>query len=82
MAGFRKTIDVSMWGAFYGLRAAVNRMLATGRGGAAVIVSSPHAEIAFPNCMAYNMAKAALDQMMRTAATELLPSNVTTAFGP
>ena len=26
MAGFRKTIDVSMWGAFYGLRASVNRM--------------------------------------------------------
>jgi glucose 1-dehydrogenase len=76
MAGFRKTIDVSMWGAFYGLRAAVNRMLAAGRGGAAVIVSSPHAEIAFPNCMAYNMAKAGLDQMMRTAATELLPRKI------
>jgi glucose 1-dehydrogenase len=76
MAGFRKTIDVSMWGAFYGLRASVNRMLASGRGGAAVIVSSPHAEIAFPNCMAYNMAKAALDQMMRTAATELLPHKI------
>jgi glucose 1-dehydrogenase len=76
MVGFRKTIDVSMWGAFYGLRASVNRMLDSGRGGAAVIVSSPHAEIAFPNCMAYNMAKAALDQMMRTAATELLPHKI------
>ncbi len=76
MAGFRKTIDVSMWGAFYGLRVSVNRMLAAGRGGAAVIVSSPHSEIAFPNCMAYNMAKAALDQMMRTAATELLPHKI------
>src|SRR5439155_22091198 len=76
MAGFRKTIDVSMWGAFYGLRSSVNRMLAAGRGGAAVIVSSPHAEIAFPNCMAYNMAKAALDQMMRTAAAELLPHKI------
>jgi glucose 1-dehydrogenase len=76
MAGFRKTIDVSMWGAYYGLRASVNKMLAGKRGGAAVIVSSPHAEIAFPNCMAYNMAKAALDQMMRTAATELLPHKI------
>ena len=41
-----------------------------------MIVSSPHAQIAFPNAMAYNMAKAAIDQMMRTAATELLPHRV------
>ncbi|OWK43827.1 SDR family NAD(P)-dependent oxidoreductase [Fimbriiglobus ruber] len=76
MAGFRKTIDVSMWGAYYGLRAACARMIEQGEGGAAVIVSSPHAQIAFPNCMAYNMAKAALDQMMRTAAVELLPHKI------
>ncbi len=76
MAGFRKTIDVSMWGAFYCLRAATNRMLAQGDGGTAVIVSSPHGQIAFPNCMAYNMAKAALDMMMKTAATELLPHRI------
>ena len=76
MAGFRKTIDVSMWGAYYGLRAVSNRMLAQGDGGAAVIVSSPHGQIAFPNCMAYNMAKAALDMMAKTAATELLSHKI------
>ena len=76
MAGFRKTIDVSMWGAYYCLRAVSNRMLAQGTGGAAVIVSSPHGRIAFPNCMAYNMAKAALDMMMKTAATELLSHKI------
>jgi glucose 1-dehydrogenase len=76
MAGFRKTIDVSMWGAFYGLRAACARMIEQKQGGSAVIVSSPHAQIAFPQCMAYNMAKAALDSMMRTAATELLPHKI------
>jgi glucose 1-dehydrogenase len=76
MVGFRKTIEVSMWGAFYGLRAACQQMIKQGTGGAAVIVSSPHAQIAFPNCMAYNMAKAALDQMMRTAAAELLPHKI------
>jgi glucose 1-dehydrogenase len=76
MAGFRKTIDVSMWGAYYGLRATCARMIEQKQGGSAVIVSSPHAQIAFPNCMAYNMAKAALDQMMRTAATELLPHRI------
>jgi len=76
MAGFRKTFDVSMWGAFYVLRAACRQMVAQGQGGRVVIVSSPHAQIAFPNCMAYNMAKAALDQMMRTAAVELLPHRI------
>lgn len=74
--GFRKTIEVSMWGAFYCLRAACNQMVTQGEGGSVVIVSSPHAQIAFPNAMAYNMAKAALDQMMRTAATELLPHRI------
>jgi glucose 1-dehydrogenase len=76
MAGFRKTIDVSMWGAFYCLRATCARMIEQKQGGSAVIVSSPHAQIAFPLCMAYNMAKAALDQMMRTAAAELLPHKI------
>ncbi len=76
MAGFRKTIDISMWGAYYGLRATCARMIEQKQGGSVVIVSSPHAQIAFPNCMAYNMAKAALDQMMRTAATELLQHRI------
>jgi glucose 1-dehydrogenase len=76
MAGFRKTIDVTMWGAYYALRACCNQMVKQGQGGSAVIVSSPHAQIAFPLCMAYNMAKAALDQMMRTAAAELLPHKI------
>ena len=76
MAGFRKTIDVSMWGAYYSLRASANAMIERGEGGSAVIISSPHANIAFPNCMAYNMAKAALDQMARTAALELLAHRI------
>jgi glucose 1-dehydrogenase len=76
MAGFRRTIDVSLWGSFYALRAAANQMIRQGEGGSAVIVSSPHAVIAFPSCMAYNMAKAAQDQMARTAAMELLPHKI------
>lgn len=76
MAGFRKTVDVSLWGSFYSLRAAANQMLRQRRGGAVVIVSSPHAHVAFPNCMAYNMAKAAQDQMARSASIELFASQV------
>lgn len=69
--GFRKTIDVSMWGAFYGVRAAAQRMVAQKSGGVITVVSSPHAKIAIPTAMAYNMAKAAIDHMARTAAIEL-----------
>jgi glucose 1-dehydrogenase len=72
MEGFRRTIDVSMWGAFYGVRAAAQQMVRQGRGGAITVVSSPHSLIPFPTAMAYNMAKAAIDHMARTAAIELI----------
>ncbi len=71
MAGFRKTIDVSMWGAFYGVRASAQKMVAQGKGGSIIVVSSPHGKIPIPTAMAYNMAKAAIDHMARTAAIEL-----------
>lgn len=74
--GFRRTIDVCMWGAFYGVRAAALKMVAQGQGGAMAVISSPHAVIAIPTAMAYNMAKAAIDHMARTAAIELAPHRI------
>ena len=71
MAGFRRTIDVTMWGAFHGLRAAARQMIQQAQGGNLVVISSVHAVEAIPTSMAYNMAKAAIDQMARTAALEL-----------
>lgn len=71
MKGFRRTIDVTMWGAFYGLRASSIQMVQQGHGGSIVIISSPHAKLAIPTAMAYNMSKAAIDHMARTAAIEL-----------
>ncbi|MFV0442486.1 MAG: SDR family NAD(P)-dependent oxidoreductase [Planctomycetaceae bacterium] len=76
MAGFKRTIDVSMWGAFFGVRAAAQQMVKQGQGGAIVVVSSPHAVIPIPTAMAYNMAKAAIDHMARTAAIELAPERI------
>ncbi|HEY2894290.1 MAG TPA: SDR family oxidoreductase [Pirellulales bacterium] len=74
--GFRRTVDVTMWGAFHLLHAATRQMMAQAAagnppGGSIVIVSSPHAYVAIPRSMAYNMSKAAIDQMARTAAIEL-----------
>lgn len=76
LAGFERTINVTMWGAFNGLRAAARQMDRQGEGGSIVIVSSPHAVIAIPTAMAYNMAKAAIDHMARTAAIELAPKRI------
>jgi len=76
MEGFRRTIDVSMWGAFYGTRAAAQQMVKQGQGGSIVVVSSPHGVIPIPTAMAYNMSKAAIDHMARTAAIELVKHRV------
>lgn len=71
MDGFRRTVDVTMWGAFYLTRAATRQMIAQGDGGIITLVSSPHAFIPAPKAMAYNMSKAALEHMARTAAIEV-----------
>jgi glucose 1-dehydrogenase len=76
LVGFRRTIDVTMWGAFYGLRASSRQMVTQGKGGSIAIVSSPHAVIPIPTAMAYNMAKAAIDHMSRTAAIELVSHKI------
>jgi len=76
LSKFQRTLDVTMWGAFYTLRAAARQMIAQGRGGSAVVISSPHAYTPVPNSMAYNMAKAAVDQMARTAAIELIEHRI------
>jgi glucose 1-dehydrogenase len=47
-------------------------MIAQGGGGSIVLIGSPHAVVAVPLAMAYNMAKAAVDHMARTAAIELV----------
>jgi glucose 1-dehydrogenase len=71
LEGFERTIQVSMWGAFYLVRAAAHQMIDQQRGGNVICISSPHAHLAMPGAMAYNMAKAAVDQLARTAAVEL-----------
>lgn len=76
MAGFEKTVQITMWGAFYLLRAASRQMIASKTKGSIVIVSSPHSWRPIPGAMAYNMSKAAIDQMARTAATELCEKRI------
>ncbi len=76
LAGFRRTVDVTMWGAFHLLHVAARRMIAQSAGGAILFISSPHAYIPVPRAMAYNLSKAATDQMARTAAIELVEHRI------
>ena len=52
MEGFKRTINVSMWGAFYGVRASAQQMVQQGQGGSIVVISSPHGVLAIPTAMA------------------------------
>ncbi len=76
MEGFRRTVNVTMWGAFHLVRSAARHMVERGAGGSIVVISSPHAYTPVPKAMAYNMSKAAIDHMAKTAATELLEHKV------
>src|SRR4029078_2677693 len=73
---FRRTVDITMWGAFNLFRAAARQLVTQGQGGSLIGISSPHAFVPVPTSMAYNMAKAALDQMARTAAIELISHRI------
>lgn len=76
LSGFERTVNVTMWGAFNLLWAAARRMITQGEGGSIVLISSPHAYVPVPRAMAYNMSKAACDQMARTAALELVDHRI------
>lgn len=73
---FKKTVEVTMWGAFHALRSFTSRLVTRGWPGQVIVIGSPHAIEAVPDCMAYNMAKAAVDQMARTAAAELIEQKI------
>ena len=75
LAAVRRTVDVTLWGAFHLLRAA-SRPMREQKRGTMVFVSSPHAFIPAPRAMAYNMSKAAIEHMAKTAAIELAPFGI------
>ena len=67
----RRTVDVSLFGAFHAAQAGARQMVAQGEGGAILFISSIHAIIPVPTSLAYNAAKAGMDHMSATMAREL-----------
>ncbi|MFP6692703.1 MAG: SDR family oxidoreductase [Pirellulales bacterium] len=76
MDDFRRTVDVTMWGGLHLVRSASRHMIEHQVAGSIVVVSSPHAFIPVPRSMAYNMSKAAIAQVARTAAIELVEHKI------
>lgn len=66
---------VSLWGVFHCTQLAARQMVRQ-QSGSIVVISSVHAEQPFPNNTAYNGAKAAVNHMARTWATELVSSGI------
>jgi len=86
-----KVIDVNLTGAFFGLRAAADVMVAQGRGGRIVNIASQAAKSGFTHAQAYCASKHGLVGLVRSAAVELgvfgitvnnvCPNHVTTGLG-
>jgi meso-butanediol dehydrogenase/(S,S)-butanediol dehydrogenase/diacetyl reductase len=84
-------IDVNLTGAFFGLKAAAEVMVAHGRGGRIVNIASQAAKSGFPHAQAYTASKHGLVGLTRSAAIELgahqitvnnvCPNHVTTGLG-
>lgn len=75
-AQWHRVFDVIVDGAYYCARAAAQGMIACGRGGHIVNVSSINAHRALADSSPYNAAKGALDQLTRCLALELAPHNI------
>lgn len=74
---WRAVIDVNLTGAFFGLRAAAEIMVAQGRGGRIVNIASQAAKSGFPHAQAYTSSKHGLVGLARSAAIELGPHAIT-----
>ncbi len=76
VADVEQVWSVILWGTFHCSQLAARRMVAQGTGGNIVMISSVHAYRAFPNSTAYNGAKAAVNHMAATWATELAKDRI------
>jgi meso-butanediol dehydrogenase/(S,S)-butanediol dehydrogenase/diacetyl reductase len=72
-----KVIDVNLTGAFFGLRAAADVMVAQKTGGRIINIASQAAKSGFAHAQAYTASKHGLVGLVRSAAIELGPHGIT-----
>lgn len=66
----------ALWGPFHCSQSLVRKWISRNERGKIVMISSVHAAIPFPGALPYNTAKAGLNHMACTLATELLPYKI------
>ncbi len=76
-----RTLEVTQFGVFHTCQFAAQQMVkqppqGTRSAGRIIVISSIHEELGFPNSAAYNMAKAAVNHLVRTMAAELAPYRI------
>lgn len=74
---WERIIRVNLTGSFLCARAAARAMIAGGRGGRIINVSSVHEDLAMPKNAAYCASKGGMRMFMRTLALELAPYGIT-----
>jgi NAD(P)-dependent dehydrogenase (short-subunit alcohol dehydrogenase family) len=73
---WHRVLGVDLHGVFYSTQAAARAMVAQGRGGKIVLISSVHAELTFPTAVGYDVAKAGVVMLGRGAARELAEHHI------
>jgi NAD(P)-dependent dehydrogenase (short-subunit alcohol dehydrogenase family) len=71
-----RVLDVNLKGAFYGTQAAGRRMIAQGRGGVIINMSSINSGLANPNVAPYAISKGGMNQVTSTAAVAFAPHGI------
>lgn len=75
-ADWQRVVEINLFGAVYGARAAATAMVAGGTGGAIINISSIHSSRGEAGSSHYDVAKGGLDQLTRTLAIELAPQGI------
>jgi glucose 1-dehydrogenase len=76
VAELARVWDVILWGAFHASQIAARQMVKQGSGGNIVMISSVHAFRPYAGATAYNAAKAGVNHMAFTCASELAPHGI------
>jgi glucose 1-dehydrogenase len=74
--GMRRTLDVSLFGAFHTAQAGARQLVAQGGGGSILFISSVLAFIPVPTALSYNVAKAGMNHMSAAIARELTQHHI------
>lgn len=75
-ADFDAVISVNLKGVFLSCQAAAKQMVAQGRGGSIICMSSVNAVMAIPTIAGYNAAKGGVNNLMRCMSLALAPHNI------